>query len=139
MFTLSPHPEKNHLISLYNPKKTYTFNLNKISENSEVICEGSISCFYLLSTKEIRVNTTRLGSGSMKIVDKTIYENPSLVIRFDVVDADEIVLELEKNSVEVQKKITAQMKLFYQGMMIPAWQYDSRNLLLVHEAGLRST
>ena len=38
MFTLSPHPEKNHLISLYNPKKTYTFNLNKISENSEVIC-----------------------------------------------------------------------------------------------------
>ena len=75
----------------------------------------------------------------MKIVDKTIYENPSLVIRFDVVDADEIVLELEKNSVEVQKKITAQMKLFYQGMMIPAWQYDSRNLLLVHEAGLRST
>jgi len=75
----------------------------------------------------------------MKIIDSTIYENPSLVIRFDVVDADEIVLELEKNTVEVQKKLTAQMKLFYQGTMIPAWQYDSRSLLLVHEAGLRST
>ena len=75
----------------------------------------------------------------MKIIDRTIYENPSLVIRFDVVDADEIVLELEKNTVEVQKKLTAQMKLFYQGMMIPAWQYGSRSLLLVHEAGLRST
>lgn len=24
-------------------------------------------------------------------------------------------------------------------MLIPAWQYDSRNLLIVHEAGLRST
>lgn len=75
----------------------------------------------------------------MKIIDRTIYENPSLVIRFDVVDADEIVLELEKNTVEVQKKLTAQMKLLYQGTMIPAWQYDSRSLLLVHEAGLRST
>lgn len=92
MFTLSPHPEKNHLISLYNPKKSYTFIISKISDSSEVICEGSISCFYTLSTKHIRVNTTRLGSGSMKIVDKTIYQNPSLTIKFDVVDADEIVL-----------------------------------------------
>ncbi len=75
----------------------------------------------------------------MKIIDRTIYENPSLVIRFDVVDADEIVLELEQNTVDVQNKLSAQMKLFYQGMMIPAWQYDSRSLLLVHEAGLRST
>lgn len=75
----------------------------------------------------------------MKIVDKTIYENPSLVISFEVVDADQIILGLEKNTVEVQKKLTAEVKLFYQGMLIPAWQYDSRSLLLVYEAGLRST
>lgn len=113
--------------------------MRKISENSEVICEGSISCLYLKTSKSIRVNTTRLGAGLMKIIDREIYQNPSLEIRFDVVDADDIVLELDKHTVGVQKKLTGEVKLFYQGKLIPSWQYDSKNLLLVHEAGLKST
>lgn len=43
----------------------------------------------------------------MKIVDRTIYENPTLEIRFNVVDADEIILGLDKQTVEVQKKVIA--------------------------------
>jgi hypothetical protein len=43
-----------------------------------------------------------------------------------------------KLNVEVQKKILAEVKLFYKQELIPAWQYDTKSLLLVHEAGLRS-
>lgn len=74
----------------------------------------------------------------MTITDKSIYAYPTLIITFEVVDADQIVLTLNKNSAQVQKKLTAEVNLFYQGKLIPSWQYDFRNLLLVHEAGIRS-
>ncbi len=35
----------------------------------------------------------------MRIVDKSLYDYPTLLIRFDVVDADEIVLQMEKQTV----------------------------------------
>ena len=53
-------------------------------------------------------------------------------------DADQILLSVNKNSVQLHTKITAEVKLYHQGKLIPAWQYDFRNLLLVHEAGIRS-
>jgi hypothetical protein len=43
----------------------------------------------------------------MTITDKSIYTYPTLIITFDVVDADQIVLSLSKNSAQIQKKLTA--------------------------------
>ena len=74
----------------------------------------------------------------MTITDRSLYNYPTLIVTFEVVDADQIVLSVNKNSVQVQKKLTAEVNLFYQGKLIPTWQYDFRNLLLVHEAGIRS-
>ncbi len=74
----------------------------------------------------------------MRIVDRSLYDYPTLLIRFDVVDADEIVLEVEKHTVEMEKKLSAEVKLYYHKQLIPVWQYNTKNLLLVHEAGLRS-
>ena len=31
MFELSPHPEQNHLLALFNPKSSYPFKLGKVS------------------------------------------------------------------------------------------------------------
>jgi hypothetical protein len=39
---------------------------------------------------------------------------------------------------EIHKTLTAEIKLFYKGILIPTWQYDKQNLMLVHEAGIRS-
>lgn len=117
---------------LFNPKTSYNFKLKRISENGEVECSGSISCSYLGSIKEIKVNTTRLGSGSLKIIDRSLYNYPSLTITFDVIDADEIVLLINNGTVEVQKKVSAEVRLLYQGKVIPTWQYDFRNFLIVH-------
>ena len=61
-----------------------------------------------------------------------------MIITFEVVDADQIVVFLNKKTTEVQKKLTAEVNLLYQGKVIPTWQYDPGNLLLVHEAGIRS-
>ena len=138
MFELSPHPEGNHLLTLFNPKSSYLFKLRKVSSSSEVECEGAISCSFSGTTKEVRVNTTRLGSGSMRISERFLYDYPSLRITFEVVDADEMVLAVSKSTVEVQKKVVAEVKLYNQKRLVPTWQYDMRNLLVVHEAGIRS-
>lgn len=61
-----------------------------------------------------------------------------MTIKFDVVDADKIILEMDKQVVEEKKKINVGIKLFYKEMLIPVWQYDAKSLLLVHEAGIRS-
>ena len=43
----------------------------------------------------------------MVIIDRSLYNYPWLIIKFDVVDAEVIVLSVNKNIVEVQKKINA--------------------------------
>lgn len=58
-----------------------------------------MTCVYNKVERVIGVNTTRLGVGVVRVVDREVYQLPTLEIGVDVVDADDIVLQLDKHTV----------------------------------------